>query len=86
MVSRGYARQLPSRRYALGYKLIRLAESATQLVGAWSLPKLAQLVNATGETANMAVLDGTMATYVAQVPSQHAMQMFTEVGGRKPGR
>jgi len=82
LVSRGYVRQLASRRYALGYKLIRLGERATQLVGAWSLPTLAQLVNATGETANMAVLDGTMATYVAQVPSQHAMRMFTEVGDR----
>jgi IclR family acetate operon transcriptional repressor len=30
----------------------------------------------------MAVLDGTMAVYVAQVPSQHSMRMFTEVGRR----
>lgn len=82
LVSRGYVRQLPSRSYALGYKLISLGESATHLIGAWSLPALTQLVNATGETANMAVLDGTMATYVAQVPSQHAMRMFTEVGDR----
>ena len=33
---------------------------------AWSRPHLADLVQATGETANMAVLDGTMAVYVAQ--------------------
>lgn len=80
LVNRGYVRQLPTRRYALGPKLIRLGESATQLIGAWARPHLAELVKATGETANMAVLDGTMAVYVAQVPSEHSMRMFTEVG------
>src|SRR5574340_1135244 len=82
LVARGSVRQLPSRRYALGQKMIRLGESATQLIGAWSRPHLAELVKATGETANMAVLDGTAAVYVAQVPSEHAMRMFTEVGRR----
>lgn len=82
LVGRGFVRQLPSRRYALGPKLIRLGESATALVGSWAGPHLADLVQATGETANMAVLDGTMAVYVAQVPSPHAMRMFTEVGRR----
>ncbi len=81
-MNRGYVRQLPTRRYALGPKLIRLGESATQLIGAWSRPHLSELVRGTGETANMAVLDGTMAVYVAQVPSEHAMRMFTEVGRR----
>jgi len=80
LVGAGYVRQLPSRQYALGPKLIRLGESATQLIGAWSRPYLSELVKATGETANMAVLDGTKAVYVAQVPSAHSMRMFTEVG------
>jgi IclR family transcriptional regulator, acetate operon repressor len=80
--ARGYIRQLPSRKYALGPTLIRLGESATQLIGTWSRPHLADVVQATGETANMAVLDGTMAVYVAQVPSAHAMRIFTEVGRR----
>ena len=30
----------------------------------------------------MALLDGDMVVYVAQVPSQHSMRMFTEVGRR----
>ena len=81
-MNRGYVRQLPTRRYALGPKLIRLGESATQLIGEWSRPHLSELVKGTGETANMAVLDGTMAVYVAQVPSEHSMRMFTEVGRR----
>jgi IclR family transcriptional regulator, acetate operon repressor len=82
LVSRGYVRQLPTRRYALGPRLIRLGESATQLLGASSRAHLAHLVEQIGETANMAVLDGNMAAYVAQVPSAHTMRMFTEVGRR----
>lgn len=82
LVNCGYARQLPSRQYSLGPKLIRLGESATQLIGAWSRPHLAEVVKATGETANMAMLDDTMAVYVYQVPSPHSMRMFTEVGRR----
>ena len=66
LAARGYIRQLPSRKYALGPTLIRLGESATQLIGTWSRPHLADVVQATGETANMAVLDGTMAVRVAQ--------------------
>lgn len=82
LVSLGYVRQFPSRQYALGPKLIRLGERATRMIGEWSRPNLAELVKATGETANMAMLDGLMAVYVAQVPSQHSMRMFTEVGRR----
>lgn len=46
------------------------------------MPALTALVEATGETANMAVLDGDRAVYLAQVPSKHSMRMFTEVGRR----
>ncbi|PBC47373.1 IclR family transcriptional regulator [Rhodococcus sp. ACPA1] len=82
LVGRGYIRQSPSRHYALGPRLIRIGESATQLIGASARPHLEELVACTGETANMAILDGTMAVYVAQVPSPHSMRIFTEVGGR----
>jgi IclR family transcriptional regulator, acetate operon repressor len=82
LLTMGYVRQLPNRHYALGPKLIRLGENAAQLIGAWSRPHLSELVQRTGESANMAVLDSDMAVYVAQVPSPHAMRMFTEVGRR----
>ncbi|MER7489030.1 IclR family transcriptional regulator [Streptomyces sp. NPDC126497] len=78
----GYARQQPDRRYALGPRLIRLGESASRLLGAWARPYLARLVEETGETANMALLDGDEVVYVAQAPSKHSMRMFTEVGRR----
>lgn len=78
----GYVRQQPNRRYALGPRLIRLGESASRLLGTWARPYLQRLVEETGETANMALLDGDEIVYVAQVPSKHSMRMFTEVGRR----
>ncbi len=80
LVSRGYARQEPSRRYAVGPRMIRLGEAATRLLGSWATPTLAALVAEFGETSNMAMLDGDRVVYVAQVPSPRAMRMFTEVG------
>ncbi|WP_030163560.1 IclR family transcriptional regulator [Spirillospora albida] len=82
LVNRGYVRQEPSKRYALGPRLIRLGEGAGRLLGTWARPVLARLVDEVGETANMAVLEGDEAVYVAQVPSRHSMRMFTEVGRR----
>jgi len=82
LVDCGYVRQEPSRRYALGPRLIRLGETASRLLGAWARPFLETLVEETGETANMAMLDGDEIVYVAQVPSKHSMRMFTEVGRR----
>jgi IclR family acetate operon transcriptional repressor len=82
LVRGGYVRQQPSRRYALGPRLIRLGETAGRSLGAWARPYLAGLTDAVGETSNMAVLDGDQVVYVAQVPSSHSMRMFTEVGQR----
>lgn len=82
MVNRGYVRQEPSRRYALGPRLIPLGDTASRLVGAWARPHLDDLVRQVGETANLAMLEGDRVVYVAQVPSPHSMRMFTEVGRR----
>jgi IclR family transcriptional regulator, acetate operon repressor len=81
-VTLGYARQLPSRRYALGARLIPLGELAGQQLGRVAQPQLQLLVRQLGETANMALLEGDQVVYVAQQPSPHAMRMFTEVGRR----
>jgi IclR family acetate operon transcriptional repressor len=80
LLAGGYVRQQPSRRYSLGPKLIRLGETAGRSLGAWARPYLASITDAVGETSNMAILDGAKVVYVAQVPSPHAMRMFTEVG------
>jgi IclR family acetate operon transcriptional repressor len=82
LVNHGYVRQAPSKRYALGPRLIRLGESSSRLLGSWARPALARLVDEVGETANMAMLEGDAVVYVAQVPSRHSMRMFTEVGRR----
>jgi IclR family acetate operon transcriptional repressor len=82
LVDLGYVRQEPSRQYSLGPRLIRLGESASHLLGTWSRPHLTRLVDAVGESANLAMLDGDQVVYVAQVQSKHSMRMFTEVGRR----
>lgn len=82
LVTLGYVRQLPSRRYALGPGLIRLGEEATKLMSTWARPTLEELEHSAQETANLAILDGDKVVYVAQVPSRHQMRMFTEVGRR----
>jgi IclR family acetate operon transcriptional repressor len=82
LVNRGYVRQEASRRYTLGSRLIRLGETSSRMLGTWLRPYLAQLVRQTGETANLAMLDGDEVVYIAQVPSPHSMRMFTEPGRR----
>lgn len=69
VVDRGYMRQLPSRRYALGSRLIPLGEIAGATLGTWARPILAELVDRLGESPNLAVLDGDRVTYIGQVPS-----------------
>jgi IclR family acetate operon transcriptional repressor len=78
----GYVRRSGSRQYVLGPRLIRLGEMATAMLGSWVKPHLAGLVELTGETSNMAVLEGDNVVYLAQVPGRHAMRMFTEPGRR----
>src|ERR1700712_5766703 len=82
LVDLGYLRQEPSRRYALGPRLFLLAESSSTMLNSVALPHLGHLVDAIGETANLAMLDGDEVAYVAQAPGRHAMRMFTEVGRR----
>jgi len=82
LVAGGYVRQERSRRYALGPRLIRIGEIAGRSFGSWATPYLTEVVQQVGETANMAMLEGDAAVYVAQVPSAHSMRMFTEVGRR----
>ena len=80
LVGLGYVRQLPNRRYALGSRLMILGDAASKQLSTLAMPQLSHLVKELGETANMAMLDGDMVVYVAQVPSSHSMRMFTEIG------
>jgi len=81
LVTSGYVLQLPSRRYALGPRLTGLGENARRTLDAWVRPPLRTLAERSGESANMAMLDGYMVVYVAQAASsRHTVRMFTEVG------
>jgi IclR family acetate operon transcriptional repressor len=82
LVKKGYVRHEHSRRYVLGPRLIRLGDTASRMLGSWATPHLGDLVELTGETANIAVLEGDQVVYLAQVPGRHSMRMFTEPGRR----
>lgn len=82
LVDLGYLRQEPSRQYALGPRLLLLAESSSTMLNTLAAPHLRRLVDELGETANLALLDSDRIAYVAQVPGRHSMRMFTEVGRR----
>lgn len=80
LTSEGFVRQEPSKRYALGPRLIRLGLAASSGLEAMATPYLRTLVERFGESANMAMLQGDSCVYVAQAPSPQMMRMFTEVG------
>lgn len=82
LVARGYARQLPNRRYALGPRAVWLGDEATRQLGAGVDTYLEQVTEELGESANLAILDQDMVTYVAQAASRQPMRIFTEVGRR----
>ncbi|HEY3923169.1 MAG TPA: IclR family transcriptional regulator [Acidothermaceae bacterium] len=82
LTERGYVRRESARRYTLGSRLVPLAESANKAFGAWVLPALRRVVDLTGETANLAMMEGDAVVYLAHVPSAHSMRMFTEPGRR----
>jgi len=82
LVDLGYLRQEPSRQYALGPRIMLLAEGTATMLSGIARPHLARLVDELGETANLASLDGDQIVYLSQVPSRHSMRVFTEVGRR----
>lgn len=82
LLSRGYVQQDGAGRYGLGPSLITLGQRATPQLAKVAQSVLASLEQISEETANLAVLDGDLVAYIAQVPSRHRMRMFTEVGRR----
>lgn len=84
LLRRGWARQDRDRRYALGSTMLRFAETIHKQIAATARPYLQRVVALTGETANLAVLEGDHAVYVDQVASRHRLRTFAEVGHRVP--
>lgn len=82
LVTRGYIRQTQDRLYVLGPRFMKLGDAARRAAGTWANHHLEELVELTGETAQLAVLDYDGALAVAQVASKHHMRAFTDVGRR----
>src|SRR3954469_15504036 len=81
---RGYVRRDASRKYSVGTAAVRLADAAQRALARSARPYLAELVAISGETANLAVLEGDDVVYVAQVSSPHTLRIFAEVGRHVP--
>lgn len=84
LVDRGWVRRDAGRRYAVGPAALRVGDAAYRALGTAAGPALRAAVEATGETANLAVLEGDQMVYVAQSPSPHTLRIFAEVGRRVP--
>lgn len=81
---RGYVRHEVSRKYSVGTAALCLGDGAQRSLARGARPYLAELVEASGETANLAVLEGDDVVYLAQVPSSHTLRMLAQVGRRVP--
>ncbi|WP_298888086.1 IclR family transcriptional regulator [uncultured Serinicoccus sp.] len=84
LAARGWVRQDADRRYAVGPAALRVGDASYRALGTAAAPALREAVLETGETANLAVLEGDAMVYVAQSPSPHTLRIFAEVGRRVP--
>ena len=71
-------------KYRLGIELFRLGANVQSGVREICLPHVRQLVEATGETVNLVVPDGTDVVYVEKAESPHSMRICTSIGQRMP--
>lgn len=84
LTERDYVRQDSERKYAVGGAALGLADAGEQSLAALCRPYLARLTALTGESCNLAVLQGREMVYIAQSPSPHSLRIFAEVGRRVP--
>ena len=86
MQAEGFVYQTEAGRYALTWKVLQLgaARAAHRGVRETVLRHLEPLAERTGETAHLAVLDGTQVLYVEKVESRHQLRMPSAVGRHVP--
>lgn len=86
LVSRGYVRRNQrTRRYGLGLRALTMAITARERIGPLALPFLEELVEASQETANLAVIEDGSTLYIEQAfPVKRTLRMFTDPGNRVP--
>jgi len=75
-----------SRNYSLSLRFLELGTRVQQQFNLTSIarPYLEKLMQETGESANLAVLDRDDAVYLDHVRSNHMLQLFTRLGARVP--
>lgn len=88
LVARGYAAQSPaSGRYLLGYKLLELTsglQDRLERLRNAARPHLEAVMEQTGETTNLVVLEGRNAVYIESVTGTRSVRLFTEIGQAIP--
>ena len=82
----GYVYRDNSGAYAIGVRLARLASGSSYqaTLRKLSRPILQQLWRTTGETVNLAVLDGREVLYLDVMESSHTFRLVSQVGLRRP--
>jgi IclR family acetate operon transcriptional repressor len=85
LLARGYVRQNPkTRRYSLGHQVFALAHRihSREAVRSIARPYMRELMQITGETVNLAVLESLEAVYVSQEQAPRIVRTFAEIGNR----
>lgn len=73
-------------RYTIGVKLVELAGKYLDgsNLSREAAPILYDTMLQSGETVNMAILDGSDVVYIAKVESAHSVRLHSRVGDRRP--
>ncbi len=70
----------PDKRLRLGPGLVRIARSIRFPIAETARPYLRELSEKTGETVDLAVLDGDKAVFVDQIPGTHRLRAVSAIG------
>jgi len=87
LIRRGYVKQnRDNRKYSLGFRALQMSNDMRL---GFSLrlearPFLRRLMQRSGESANLAVLDDGEVVYIDQAQSSRILRMFTQLGSRVP--
>ncbi len=87
LANRGYVRRDQSNlRYRLGAKILSLTGEFLQSIEfrEVAVPHLREIQRISGETANLAVMDGNEVVYLDRFESKHAIKASFRVGKRAP--
>jgi IclR family acetate operon transcriptional repressor len=86
LVLSGHVVRTSERRYGLGHALIQLGEATNRKLGVQATAALQQVATLTGENADLAVLEGADAVYIAQAVMPGTTRSAREVERRLPAR